>query len=108
MEQQANQDHFSMLDRYIFGALPRSTKLRPLAPEFATFHYVVTPGQHLDRVAEVLRAFPKGAKLLSRKLWQWGEFRAEQFTGKCLFIDLVEEEIMPNDVVECHHVGVPH
>ena len=72
MEQQASQNNFSMLDRYIFNALPRSTKLRPLVPEFATFHYVVTPGQHLDRVAEVLRSFPKGAKLLSRKLWNWG------------------------------------
>eukprot|EP00435_Cladocopium_sp_Y103_P065553 s1396_g27.t1 len=43
---QMEQQDFSMMNRYIFGALPRSTKLRPLVPEFATFFFVITPAQH--------------------------------------------------------------
>ena len=30
------------------------------------------------------QTFPKGAKILSRRLWTWGVLRAEQFGGECV------------------------
>ena len=108
LDSQAKQPEFSMLNRYIFGALPRSTKLRPLVAEFAKFHFVVTPAQHVDHVKSVLQLCPKGSKVLSRRLWKWGKFRAEQFAGKCQFLGLTEQELLEDTTVECHHVGTPH
>ena len=105
---QAQQPDFTMLNRYIFGALPRSTKLRPLVPEFALFHFVVTPAQHVDHAKSVLQLCPKGSRVLSRRLWKWGEFRAEQYAGKCQFLGLTEQELVDDMTVECHHVGTPH
>jgi hypothetical protein len=76
--------------------------------EFAKFHFVVTPAQHVDHVKSVLQLCPKGSKVLSRRLWKWGKFRAEQFAGKCQFLGLTEQELLEDTTVECHHVGTPH
>eukprot|EP00435_Cladocopium_sp_Y103_P017720 s5862_g4.t1 len=106
---QMEQQDFSMMNRYIFGALPRSTKLRPLVPEFATFFFVITPAQHVDNGADALTGCPKGSKLISRRLWKWGKFRAEEYCGdKCKFLGLDEKDLDEDFIVECFHVGVPH
>ena len=99
---------FSLMNRYIFEALPRSTKLRPLVLEFSHYAYVVTPAQHVDLCTQVLKLFPKGAKILPRRLSTWGVFRAEQFRGECVFLEISEVDISKDQTVECHHVGVPH
>ena len=88
LEEQMSDKDFSLMNRYIFEALPRSTKLRPLVPEFSHYSYVVTPAQHVDHCSAVLKSFPKGSKILSRRLWTWGVFRAEQYTGECVFLEL--------------------
>jgi hypothetical protein len=44
-------------------------------------HFVASPAQHADHVNSVLQLCPKGLKVLSRRLWKWGNFRAEQFAG---------------------------
>ena len=68
LDSQAKQPEFSMLNRYIFGALPRSTKLRPLVAEFANFHFVLTPAQHVDHVNSVLQLCPKGSSAVPQTL----------------------------------------
>ena len=103
-----NSRIFSMMNRYIFGALPRSTKLRPLVSEFAEFHHIITPAQHVDHSTAVLQICPKGSKLLSRRLWRWGNFRAEQYAGACKFLGISEDELLDDSTVECHHVGTVH
>ena len=105
LKSQMEQPHFAMMNRYILGALPRSTKLRPLVSEFAEFHYIITPAQHVDHKDSVLQLCQKGSKLLSRRLWKWGKFRAEQYAGTCKFLGLTEEELTDDQTVECHHVG---
>ena len=108
LEEQMTDKDFSLMNRYIFEALPRSTKLRPLVPEFSHYAYVVTPAQHVDLCTQVLKLFPKGAKILPRRLSTWGVFRAEQFRGECVFLEISEVDISKDQTVECHHVGVPH
>ena len=83
LEEQVTDIDFSLMNRYNVEALPRSIKLRPLAPEFSHYTYVVTPAQHGDLCTAVLKLFPKGTKILSRRIWTWGVLRAEQFGGEC-------------------------
>ena len=108
LQSQMEQPHFSIMNRYILGALPRSTKLRPLVSEFAEFHHIITPAQHVDHKDSVLQLCPKGSKLLSRRLWKWGRFRAEQYAGTCKFFGIAEEELTDDCTVECHHIGTLH
>ena len=108
LQEQLLGPQFSLMNRYVFDALLRSTKLKPLVPEFSYFQYVVTTAQHVDHEQAVLNACPKGAKLLSRKLWNWGQFRAEQFFGECIFVGIDKDDVCDDHTVECHHVGIPH
>jgi len=108
LQEQLNHADFALMNRYIFEALPRSTKLRPLVPEFSHCTFVVTPAQHVDHCQDVLQQFPKGSKILSRRLWTWGTFRAEQYNGECVFLEFSEKDLAPDQTVECHHVGIPH
>ena len=59
LEEQMTDKMYSLMNRYIFEALPRSTKLRPLVPEFSHYTYVVTPVQHVDLCTAVLKLFPE-------------------------------------------------
>ena len=68
----------------------------------------MTTAQHVDHEQEVLKSCPKGAKLLSHKLWKWGQFRAEQFAGECIFVGIDKNAVCDDNTVECHHVGIPH
>ena len=107
LAQQMEQDNFTKMNRYIFGALPRSAKLRPLVNEFSSSTWVITPAQHVDYADAVLAKFPKGSKIISRTLWKWGRLRAEFGDG----IQVVDIDIalMNDDVqVESHQVGIPH
>ena len=108
LQSQFDQKNFSMMNRYIFGALPRSTKLKPLVAEFSHFHHVVTAVPTEDMTSSVLQLCPPGSKVLSRKLWNWGVFRAEQFFGECKFLGLDETELRDKDSIECYHVGSPY
>jgi hypothetical protein len=120
LEEQMTDKNFSLMNRYIFEALPRSTKLRPLVPEFSHYTYVVTPVQHVDLCTPVLKLFPKEQRFCPAD-FGLGEFfgrnnlvvnvfvlRAEQFGGECVFLEISECDILNDQTVECHHVGVPH
>ena len=109
LEQQVQCDEFTKMNRYMFGALPRSTSLRPLVHEFAYFAWAITPAQHTDHATAVLANFPKGAKITSRNLFKWGVFRAEHGDAveNIHFIGLdknFDDELQ----IECHQVGIPH
>ena len=107
LAQQMGQDDFTKMNRYIFGALPRSAKIRPLVHEFALTTWVMTPAQHTDYAGEVLNKFTKGAKIISRTLWKWGRFRAE-FGVEVQSVGIDMAKIGDNDQVEALQVGVPH
>eukprot|EP00435_Cladocopium_sp_Y103_P013750 s3633_g3.t1 len=62
-----------------------------------------------DGAQEALEGCPKGSKIISRRLWNWGTFRAEEYCGdKCRFIGINANEIKDDSIVECFHVGIPH
>ena len=107
LSSQAEYTEFSFLNRYIFGALPRTTKLRPLAAEFATFQHIVSIASNDEIAPNVLQLCSPGSKILSRKLCQWGTLRAEQFFGGCKFFGLVEDELDESTMVECFYIGSP-
>ena len=107
LAQQMGQADFTKMNRYIFGALPRSAKIRPLVHEFALTTWVMTPAQHNDYAGEVLNKFIKGAKIISRTLWKWGRFRAE-FGVEVQSVGIDMAKIDDNDQVEALQVGVPH
>ena len=96
LSQQAQQVHFSMLSRYILGAVPRTTKLKPLVPEFASFQYIIAAVSNHDISCEILKLCPDGSKIVSRKLHEWGIFRTGQCYGGCKFFGIAEREL--NDI----------
>ena len=110
LSQQMSTENFSKMNRYIFGALPRSAKIRPLVQEFSHFSFVVTSAQHVDYSEQVLAAFCKGAKITSRSLWQWGELRAEYGSEvfNFSFLGVKDSDLSVESQVELHQVGVPH
>lgn len=69
LEEQMDNKEFALVNRYIFEALPRSTKLRPLVPEFSHYTYVVTTVEkkHSQRI-----------KKFAPQALEIGTFRAEQ------------------------------
>ena len=107
LAQQMGQNDFTKMNRYIFGALPRSAKIRPLVNEFALTTWVMTPAQHTDYAEAVLNKFIKGAKIISRTLWKWGRFRAE-FGVEVQSVGIDMAKIGDDDQVEALQVGVPH
>ena len=106
LAQQAQQLHFSMLNRYMFGALPRTTKLRPLVPEFASYQQVIAAVSNHDISEEILKLCPKGSKIVSRKLLQWGNFRTGQHHSDYMFFDIAESDLGDSTTVECYQVGI--
>jgi len=74
LQEQLNHADFTLMNRYIFEALPRSTKLRPLVPEFSHYTFVVTPAQHVDHCKDVLQQFPKGSKIFVPQTLDMGDF----------------------------------
>ena len=97
LEEQMTDKMYSLMNRYNFEALPRSTKLRPLVPEFSHYTYVVTPVQHVDLCTAGLKLFPKEQRCCPAD-FGLGEFfgrndlvvnvfvlQAEQFGGECVF-----------------------
>ena len=60
--QQSQQQEFSLLNRYIFGALPRTTKLRPLVNEFAMFQHIVAAFSTQDLADGILQLLLQAPK----------------------------------------------
>ena len=108
LAQQMGKETFTKMNRYIFGALPRSAKLRPLVHEFSTSTWVITPAQHVDYAEAVLAKFPKGSKIISRTLWKWGRFRAEFGEDRLHAVDIDVNHTDDDVQVESHQVGIPH
>ena len=80
--------------------------------EFAEFHHIITPAQHVDHKDSTKIQFyscvRKAQNFYSRRLWKWGRFRAEQYAGTCKFFGIAEEELTDDCTVECHHIGTLH
>ena len=63
------------MNRIIFGALPRAAYLKPLVADYIDFHYIIADPQRPDAPGALFLSLPKGTKLLSRRMFKWGECR---------------------------------
>ena len=65
------------------GFLARGQKLRPLISEFSHFaHGFLTLAKMNKKPTRFCTQFPKGARIVHRKLVKWGEVRVDDVDGK--------------------------
>ena len=108
LQQQLTDESFTKMNRYLFGALPRSAKLKPMVPEFGHQVTVVAPAQHDDFAEAALSSFPKGAKVLSRTLLQWGDVRTNESNNNLVKkVGFSDNGPLEGQMVEMYEVGVP-
>jgi hypothetical protein len=110
LKEQVESGNLPNFQRYVFDALPRSARLRPLVPEYGRFFTLGLNPQNPQFADTVLRKLPKGAKILSRQLVRWDNFRDEM-------VDKLEMDSWPSlnpadamnaiDTVEVCKFGVP-
>ena len=103
--QQSQQQTSSALQHVNMGFLPRGQKLKPLVSEFSHYKtWLFTVGQSSDIVAGILNNFPKGTRIVHRKLLKWGEVRVSDVDGNSLgSIDTIRLD----DIVEKISFGIP-
>ena len=102
LEEQKTSTDESM-HRFLLGMLPRGKRFKPLVSEYRGYQSFV----HLQHDESVFlhefNKLPKGAKIISRRLVQWGEVRVDDDT-KTLFDSL---EVHASTNVEVKQVGIP-
>ena len=114
LPQQAKLQTSSALQHINMGFLARGQKLKPLVSEFS--HYLTwlfDAGNNEREVDRILHTFPKGARIVHRKLVKWGEVRVDDVAGKSLsnFRDNKGVEsgytYASSDIVEKVSFGIP-
>ena len=83
--EQSQQQTSAALQHVNMGFLPRGHRLKPLVREFS--HYLTwlfAVGQSENLVQQILNKFPKGARIVHRKLLKWGEVRVSDVDGQSL------------------------
>ena len=83
--EQSQQQTSAALQHVNMGFLPRGHRLKPLVSEFS--HYLTwlfAVGQSENLVQQILNTFPKGARIVHRKLLKWGEVRVSDVDGQSL------------------------
>ena len=66
----------SSCDRVTLGALPRGARLKPSVAEFGRYVCVVCNAQHSIELDKTMRALPKGSRIVSRRIIEWGQLQA--------------------------------
>ena len=83
--EQSQQQTSAALQHVNMGFLARGHRLKPLVSEFS--HYLTwlfAVGQSENLVQQILNTFPKGARIVHRKLLKWGEVRVSDVDGHSL------------------------
>ena len=111
LQEQVEVAPLTNFQRYIFDALPRSSKIKPLVAEFGHFLTLGVNPQNPDYIGNIMQKMPKGTKLLSRRLVPWEKARDET-------VDKIELDSWQAkggegpgesefDVVELCRIGIP-
>lgn len=104
MEQQLASRRTTAINPVAMGILPRGQKLKPLVSEFGSYTKVGVPLPFDSEIA--LTRFPKGARIVDRKLCLWGTLRVSS-----LDVDVITNFLQPPDDdstnVEVLTIGVP-
>lgn len=105
MQEQAKQQQSSALQHVNMGFLPRGQKIKPLVSEFGRYQVWILPPSHNDEdVKKILKNLPKGARIVHRKLVNWGEGRVCNVDG---MMSINSEHKTDNDKVEKVSIGIP-
>ena len=113
LSEQLQTTQLTNFQRYIFDALPRSSKLRPLVAEFGSLITLGVNPQHSEYLEQKLAQFPKGTKVLSRQLVTWDELRVETAVVDNIELDswtskgIDKPGMTGTDVVELCKLGIP-
>ena len=83
--EQSKQQTSAALQHVNMGFLPRGKKLKPLVSEFSHYKtWIFQANQSDNKVEKVMKAFPKGTRIVHRKLLQWGEVRVGDVDGNAI------------------------
>ena len=67
------------------GFPPRRKKLKPRVSEFSHYKtWIFKTNQSNNQVENIMSSFPKGTRIVHRKLRKWGEVRVGDFSGESL------------------------
>ena len=103
LPQQAQQRTSAALQHVNMGFLARGQKLRPLVSEFSHYSmWLFDAGKNEKEVSQILHTFPKGARIVHRKLVKRGDVRVDDVDGK-LFTDHSKQ----CDIIEKNSFGIP-
>ena len=76
LEQQIHHQRSTATNSILMGLLPRGRKLLPLVSEFQFYsQWLVPPHFSVANLEKLLHTFPKGARIVNRKLMHGGDFR---------------------------------
>ncbi|CAL1164077.1 unnamed protein product [Cladocopium goreaui] len=76
LEQQIHHQRSTATNSILMGLLPRGRKLLPLVSEFQFYsQWLVPPHFPAEDLDKLLKTFPKGARIVNRKLMHGGDFR---------------------------------
>ena len=97
LEQQIHHQRSTATNSILMGLLPRGRKLLPLVSEFQFYsQWLVPPHFPAEDLDKLLQSFPKGARIVNRKLMHGGDFRVcDSFLSdecssqksKCIYIN---------------------
>ena len=106
LPQQAKLQTSAALQHVNMGFLARGQKLKPLVSEFAQYRsWLFDAGNNENEVNRILHTFPKGARIVHRKLVKWGEVRVDDVDGKS-FVNSNNGQ-QSCDIVEKISFGIP-
>ena len=104
MEEQLAHRRTTAINTVAMGILPRGQKLKPLVSEFGVYNKVCVPLPFETEL--VLSKFPKGARVVDRKLCLWGALRVSlpEVDSATYFSQLPRDD---NINVEVLTIGIP-
>ena len=104
LPQQAKQRTSAALQHVNMGFLSRGQKLKPLVSEFSHYKVWLFDATSNETVVDrVLRTFPKGTRIVHRKLMTWGEVRVDDVDGSSFSTG----SRLPEGTVEKISFGIP-
>ncbi len=82
LTQQFKHQSSAALQHVNMGFLPGGSKLKPLVSEFSHYcSWFFDVGKNEKDVDAIMHTFPKGARIVHRKLVKWGEVRVDDADG---------------------------